>query len=143
MTTTYTKTLITDEATDDDSPITETLMQDKAQSINYLIDAVTAGGGNSEIPDLSNNTPADVDIYISSWVQITNTNTNDFAHGLGRTPTVVLPMIATGGTPPMYMMGFDDDTQFATACRVTVIDGTNVTVDNDSGNTVYAKIVCF
>ncbi len=69
MTTTYVKTLITDEATDADSPSTETLMQDIGQSINftlraiegpltagdYLIikDIVTTGQVTSSTPDLA------------------------------------------------------------------------------------------
>lgn len=43
----YVKTLITDEATDEDSPGTETLFQDMGQSINYLFDVVLDGAGNS------------------------------------------------------------------------------------------------
>ena len=45
---TYTEALISDEATDEDSPVNETLVQGIAQSLNYVQDAVFDGGGNSE-----------------------------------------------------------------------------------------------
>ena len=48
MTTTYTEALITDEATDADSPLNETLMQGIARGHNYVNDALFDGGGNSE-----------------------------------------------------------------------------------------------
>ena len=47
-TTTYTEALITDEATDANSPINETLMQGIARSLNYVQDATLSAGANSE-----------------------------------------------------------------------------------------------
>lgn len=67
MTITYTKTLITDEATDTDSPGTETLMQDYGQSINYLIDALFSGTGNSEVIGGISATAGDYGLIINPW----------------------------------------------------------------------------
>jgi len=48
MTTTYTESLISDESTDSNSPINETVVQGIARSLNYVQDAVLDGGRNSE-----------------------------------------------------------------------------------------------
>ena len=147
MAVTYVKTEITDEGTDADSPVTETLMQDMGQSINYLLDGCFEGGLESENLDISASialtNPADMDMYVSSWVSIADSADHDFAHGLGRTPTVVLPMHSdsSGGTP-MIMIGSTNDT-VGTGLRVTTIDGTNVTIDNDAGGPQYCKVVCW
>lgn len=143
MTTTYVKTLITDEASDEDSPGTETFMQDIIQSINYLIDVTTATGGNSETLDLSNILLTDLSHYESSWTSIANGNGQAFAHGLGRTPFFV--MIYQANTA-----AFDDAAIYGSEANlnssidhINVVDGTNVNIVNRVGSTQFFKVFAF
>lgn len=136
MTITYSKTLITDEATDTDSPGTETLFQDKGQSINYVIDVITNAGANSEAlnADLSASDIRTLPYYESVWTSIGQGATNDFAHGLGYTPTVVLVWhSASGNYSASNLLGNAiDDATGSNSHHINSVDGTNIQIHNNS-----------
>lgn len=139
MTTTYTKTLITDEATDTDSPITETLMQDIGQSVNWTIDAIdnTSTGHDHDGTGSKKVTAINLDgIYTSAWVSIVDGGSHDFAHGLGYSPTHVLVY----DTP---VASWSTVNCFASVDRMN-IDSTNVQVYNKTGSgSIYFLVVAW
>ena len=137
MTTTYTKTLITDEATDTDSPVTETLMQDIGQSINYNQDALFGDASNSE-----EIVAANLNHYESSWVSISDTASNNFAHGLGYTPTVIIGWASSTTGYGTNTTNFYDRGG-AVSIRINSVSATNITVKNDLGVTKFVKIIAW
>ncbi len=146
MATTYVKTLITDEATDADSPGTETLFQDLAQSINYVIDSATNQGANSEVLDLGANKIADLDHFESAWTSINDGASNAFAHGLGRTPLLVQIYQSDSSNfteAAIYGTGTDIADGTGVLPHISVVDGTNVTISNRVGSTQFFKVLAF
>ncbi|MCK5612280.1 hypothetical protein KAR91_60975 [Candidatus Pacearchaeota archaeon] len=138
MTTTYNKTLITDESTDEDSPVTETLMQDIAQSINYALDVSTNAGANSETLDISASDISTADgLYESAWTSIANSASNNFAHGLGHVPVFISIFDDDSATP------WDGANALSGAALITGVDATNITVFNGTGATLYVKVYAF
>jgi hypothetical protein len=144
----YTETLIDDVTTDADSPLNETLMQNIGQSVNYLLDSCFDGGGNSELLNIATTiaatNPADMDMYVSSWVAI-GTNA-DFAHGLGRTPTVVFAWISDDtGYANSALLGAQGigDAQVDAGAYIASVDGTNINITNPSTPSYYFLVVAW